>query len=170
MYLSGDNTTMNASLSLARNNVIWSAHLGSPEYTRQNLAEQAEIKYYYIIMRETLGHKKHLQPFNQDGDSRWYNKGECLKGATEGQQLMLNTFRYCNANAMRTHKRSPTLSRKHTRRLAPHHNTMNSRAPHYILFIPILQRKLSVGLIRLKSPTEKATGNGRHWPTYNARL
>ena len=48
---------MNASLSPARNDVIWSARLGSPGYTVQNPNERMEIKLSYIITRETLVHK-----------------------------------------------------------------------------------------------------------------
>ena len=48
---------VNALLSLARNDEISSARLGSPEYTRQNLAEQMEIKSYGVIVRETLAHE-----------------------------------------------------------------------------------------------------------------
>ena len=54
MYLLGGDTTANASLSLARNYLIWSNYLRSPGYTRQNPAEQADIKSYYIITREHL--------------------------------------------------------------------------------------------------------------------
>ena len=57
MYLSGVNATANGLLSLAGNDVIWSAHLMSPRYKGQNPAERAEIKSYYIITRETLAHK-----------------------------------------------------------------------------------------------------------------
>ena len=48
---------VNASLSPAGNYVIRSACHGSPKYPRQNLAEQAEIKSYYVIKRESLAHK-----------------------------------------------------------------------------------------------------------------
>ena len=57
MYLSRGNATAKASLPLARNDVIWSARLRSPGYTRLNPAERAEIKLYYVTMRETLAHK-----------------------------------------------------------------------------------------------------------------
>ena len=57
MYLSGGNATANASLLLARNYVVWLAHLGSPKYTERNPAERAEIKPYYVIKRETLARK-----------------------------------------------------------------------------------------------------------------
>ena len=36
-----------------------------------------------------LSAQKHVWSFNQDSDSRWDNKHEHLKGAMEGQQLML---------------------------------------------------------------------------------
>ena len=52
------------------------------------MAEQVEIKSYYIITTETLVHKSILQPFNQNGDSRRDNKDKCIKGALEGQKLM----------------------------------------------------------------------------------
>ena len=55
MYLLGGNATANASLSLARNYVIWSARLRYPRYTWE--AERAGVKSYYIIMGETLTHK-----------------------------------------------------------------------------------------------------------------
>ena len=57
MYLFGGNTTAYPSSSPARNDVIWSARLGSPRYTRPNLADRAEIKSYYVITKETLAHK-----------------------------------------------------------------------------------------------------------------
>ena len=57
MYLLGGNTTAKASLPLAGDYVIWSACLGSSGFKRRNLAEWAEIKSYYVIMRETLAHK-----------------------------------------------------------------------------------------------------------------
>ena len=41
--------------------------------------------------------------FNQDGDTRRDNKRERVKGATEGQKLMLSAI------AMQTHKRSHSL-------------------------------------------------------------
>ena len=47
----------NTSLPPAKNDVIWSSCLGSPGYTRQNPAEWADIKSYYVITRETLVHK-----------------------------------------------------------------------------------------------------------------
>ena len=57
MYLLVGNATATALSSPARNYVIWLARLGSHGYTGQNPAELAEIKSYYIIMRETLAHK-----------------------------------------------------------------------------------------------------------------
>ena len=56
MYLSGGNATAKISLSLAENDVIWSACLKSPTYTGRNLAEWVEISHY-INMRETLVRK-----------------------------------------------------------------------------------------------------------------
>ena len=47
-------------------------------------------------MRETFAQKKHLWTFKQDGGSRGDNKRKHLKGATEGQKLMLTL----SANAM----------------------------------------------------------------------
>ena len=57
MYLLGCNATSNASLSPAGNYVIWSARLKSSRYKGRNLAEDGEIKSYYIIARENLGDK-----------------------------------------------------------------------------------------------------------------
>ena len=57
MYLSGGNATASASLPPAGNYLILPGRFGSPGYTRRNPAERAEIKSYYVIMRETLVHK-----------------------------------------------------------------------------------------------------------------
>ena len=51
MYLSGGNATRSESLTPPGNYVMWS------EYKRQNPAERADIKSYYVITRETLAHK-----------------------------------------------------------------------------------------------------------------
>ena len=88
MYLSGGvNATTNGSLSLAGNYVIWSARLRSPGYKGRNLAEWAQIKSYYAIMRETVAHKSICDHLNQDGDSRRDNKRERFLGATGGTQI-----------------------------------------------------------------------------------
>ena len=58
MYLLRVNATANGSLLPTRNDVIWSARLRTPGYKKQNPAELAEIKSYYIIMRETLVRKR----------------------------------------------------------------------------------------------------------------
>ena len=86
MYLSGVNATTNGSLSMARNDVIRSAHLGSPGYTGQYRLDRQKWWSHYVIMRETLAH---LWSFNQDGDSRRDNKFKNLKGATGGNKLTL---------------------------------------------------------------------------------
>ena len=57
MYLSGGNTTANASLVAAENYVMWLARLRSVGYKGWNPAEQMEIKVYCVIKRETLAHK-----------------------------------------------------------------------------------------------------------------
>ena len=54
-----------------------------------------------------------ITPFNQDGDSRRDNKRKRVKGATEGKKINANACRYCNANATRMHKRSPSFSQQH---------------------------------------------------------
>ena len=82
MYLSVGYGPAIVSFSLAGNDVIWSAHLRSPGYTRRNLAEQVEIHHY----ERNVGAQKHFQPFNQDGDSRQDNKHKHLKGAMAGQK------------------------------------------------------------------------------------
>ena len=79
---------LTASLLPAGNDVIWSAHLGSPGYTERNLAERLEIKSYYVITIETLAHKS-IYDHLINGHSRRDNKCELVKGAIEGQILKL---------------------------------------------------------------------------------
>ena len=105
MYLSGGNATTNASLSPARNYVIWLARLGSPGYTG------ILVSYWKLaICHYERNHsaQKHLRPFNQNDDSRRDDKRERLKGTMEGQNLMLTLA----AIAMRTHNRSLALNHK----------------------------------------------------------
>ena len=91
MYLSGGKTTANASSLLPGSNVIWLAHVGSPENKGWNLAELVEIKSYYAITRETLAHKiiyDHLTRI-ETVDKIINVTASNFKGTMGCQQLML---------------------------------------------------------------------------------